>query len=154
LSSLPGTKEKLYFTKGRFEKENSGSKKQEQEEEDANVKEDHEILMKKKEEENPITFSNICTSRSSERTVYLVEELEMKTELPGCSGASRASSSSSPLCPTSTSSSESALQLLPPANLRSLSPTICNTNGSTLCAQYRQLYSADFLEREDDRNCG
>ena len=108
--------------------------------------------MKKKEEENPIPFTNICTSRSSERIVYLVEGLEMKTELPGCSGASRASSSS-PRCSTSTSSSKSASQLLPPANLRSLSPTISNTNGSTLCAQYRQLYAADFLEREDDRNC-
>ena len=97
----------------------------------------------------------ICTTKPSKRLDYLVGGLESKTDLPGCTGASRTSraSPSSPRYSTSTSSSESAMQLLPPANLRSSSPSSCNTNGSTLRAQYRQLYAADFHRREDDRTC-
>ena len=70
-SSVPRTQEKLYYIEGRSKQGKSGSKKQEHGEED--IKEDHcEIVMKKNEEENPVTHTNICTSRSSKRLGYLL----------------------------------------------------------------------------------
>jgi hypothetical protein len=120
-----------------------------------------------KEEENSVSSSTstptlsgrtekVCTSNiPSERLAYLVGGIERKTDMTGCSGASQSSlaSSSSTRCPASTSSSsETATQQLPPAKLRSLSPPLINSNGSTLRAHCQQLYIADILRREDDRS--
>ena len=72
-----------------------------------------------------------------------------KCELPGSAGAA-GTSSSSPWASSRTSSPSTAVQeLLPPSEIRSLSPASLLTNGSTLCAQYRQR-TADLTEREDD----
>ena len=42
-----------------------------------------------------------------------------------------------------------AQETQPPSETRSKSPNLMFTNGSTLCAQYRQR-TADFYKREDD----
>ena len=113
---------------------------------------------KEKEEEDSVSSSSTtptlsrrkaCTIyKPSERLAYLVGGIEMKTDMAGFSGASQLSlaSSSSTRCPASTSSSSgTATQQLPPAELRSLSPTLLNSNGSTFSAHCQQLHIADKL---------
>ena len=90
------------------------------------------------------------TNMHNTRFAYLGgETVEKKCELPGSAEAA-GTSSSSPRASSRTSSPSTAVQeLLPPSETRSVSPVSLLTNGSTLCAQYRQR-TADVTEREDD----
>ena len=70
--------------------------------------------------------------------------------LSGTARAARTSSPPSQRTPKASSSTTSEQEQLPPSGIRSsLSPKFMFTNGSTLCAQYRQ-HTADYFEREDD----
>jgi hypothetical protein len=115
---------------------------------------------KKKEKEEEVSISSSSTTpnmsrrkactmyKPNERLAYLVGGREMKTDMAGFSGATQLSlaSSSSTRCPAGTSSSSgTAMQQLPPAELRSLSPTLLNSNGSTFSAHCQQLHIADKL---------
>ena len=85
------------------------------------------------------------------KIAYLVGETEDGScALPGTARTARPSSPSSSTSSTKSTRSTAAQEPLPPSDKRSSSPDLIVTNGSTLCAQYRQR-TADFDEREDDR---
>ena len=110
-------------------------------------KEDEDLKRIKKKKTK---VSEYFTNMPNRRFAYFVgETVEEKCELPGSARAA-GPSSSSPRASSITSSPSTAVQeLLPPSEIRRLSPTSLLTNGSTLCAQYHQC-TADVIEREDD----
>jgi hypothetical protein len=70
--------------------------------------------------------------------------------LSGTARAARPSSPPSRQASRTSSPSTAGQEQLPPSGKRSsLSPNLMFTNGSTLCAQYRQQ-TADYFKREDD----
>ena len=109
-------------------------------------KEDEDLRRKKKTPVSNMYYTNMPNTRFA----YLGgETVEKKCELPGSAGAAGTSSSSTRASSRTSSPSTAVQELLPPSEIRSLSPASLLTNGSNFCAQYRQC-TADVTEREED----
>ena len=129
-------------------------RKKEENSKNIKKKENEDWEGRRKNETKIFEVFEYFTCMPGSKIAYLVGETEDRScELPGTARTARPSSPSSSTSSTKSTRSTAAQEPLPPSDKRSSSPDLIVTNGSTLCAQYRQLYSADFLEREDDRNC-
>jgi chromatin remodeling complex protein RSC6 len=134
------------ISEGRNRKE-AGSKNKE--ESAKNIKKKEVEGLKGRRKKKSLSTSNICLIFSS--IAYLDgETMKENCALPGTARAARPTSPSSLTSSRTSSPSTAAQESLPPSETRSLSPNSMFTNGSTLCAQYRQR-TADSSKREDDR---
>ena len=149
-SSSTETKKKLEkldeISEGKNRKE-AGSKNKEESSKNIEKKEDEDLTGRKKKTKVSEYFNYMPNSSIA----YLDgETVEENCALPGTARAARPTSSTSRGSSTTSSQSTAAQESLPPSETRSSSPNSMFTNGSTLCAQYRQR-TADFSKREDDR---
>jgi hypothetical protein len=121
-----------------------------------NLKEDKKIKKKKKEgevlEKKTKKISENFAFKPNKKVAYLEEgSVKENCALSGTARAARTSSPPSQRAPKASPSTPSEKEQLPPSGIRSsLSPKFMFTNGSTLCAQYRQ-HTADYFKREEEK---
>ena len=155
LSTPAENKKSLEISEKKFDKRLE--ERNRKEEGSKNLKEGLENEKKKKKEEEVLPegrkkkISEYFTVKHNKNVAYL-EEGAMKENcaLSGTARTARPSSPPSRRASRTSSSPTSGQEQLPPSgNRSSISPELMFTNGSTLCAQYRQC-TADYFKREDD----